>query len=187
MIRVATFAAGSFVLVYLSRSSLVAIRSHGFYRFFAWECILGLWCLNFVGLEQWFRDPLSIRQVVSWILLSGSILPVVAGVHQLKTAGEPSRVARADASHLLPFERTTHLVTKGVYRYIRHPMYSSLLLLAWGVFFKRLSWAGAALAGGATLSLLATAKAEEREDVQYFGPEYETYMTRTKRFLPFVL
>jgi len=38
----------------------------------------------------------------------------------------------------------------------------------------------------ATAFLLATAKAEEVENVRYFGAAYQTYMQRTKMFIPFV-
>jgi protein-S-isoprenylcysteine O-methyltransferase Ste14 len=47
-------------------------------------------------------------------------------------------------------EKTTILVTTGAYRYIRHPLYSSLLFLAWGIFFKAPSWPGGLLALAAT-------------------------------------
>ena len=50
------FLAGSGCLLYLSRASLRAPRSHGFYRFFAWESILALFLLN---VTAWFRDPFS--------------------------------------------------------------------------------------------------------------------------------
>ncbi len=83
-------------------------------------------------------------------------------------------------------EKTTELVTTGAYRYTRHPIYSSLLFLAWGVFFKRPSWVGGLLASSATLFLLATAKAEESENLGYFGPAYSEYMKRTKMFIPFL-
>jgi len=33
-------------IIYVSWASLRNPRSHGFYRFFAWECILGLFLLN---------------------------------------------------------------------------------------------------------------------------------------------
>ena len=65
-------------------------------------------------------------------------------------------------------------------------MYSSLLLLAWGVFWKAPSMAGAALVAIATGCLLATARAEERENLHFFGPAYAAYMRRTKRFIPFL-
>jgi protein-S-isoprenylcysteine O-methyltransferase Ste14 len=85
------------------------------------------------------------------------------------------------------FEKTAELVTSGIFRYIRHPMYSSLLLLAWGVFFKAPSWPGVVLTAAATGCLVVTAKVEERENVRYFGLSYASYMRKTKMFIPFVL
>jgi protein-S-isoprenylcysteine O-methyltransferase Ste14 len=87
---------------------------------------------------------------------------------------------------MLEFEKTTSLVTVGAYRYIRHPLYSSLLFLAWGVFFKNPSWPGAILAVTATLFLVMTARMEEAEDVRFFGPAYQAYMKQTKMFIPFL-
>ncbi len=79
------------------------------------------------------------------------------------------------------------LVTGGTYRFIRHPMYSSLLFLAWGAFLKAFSWSGGLAATVATLSLIATAKVEERENVRYFGAAYAEYIKRSKMFVPFLL
>ena len=87
---------------------------------------------------------------------------------------------------LLAFEKTSTLVTTGIYRYIRHPLYSSLLLLAWGVFFKALTWIGGILAAAATVLLYVTARADEAECLQYFGSAYHNDMSRSKRFLPYV-
>lgn len=77
-------------------------------------------------------------------------------------------------------------MTTGVYRLIRHPMYSSLLLFAWGVFFKAPSWLAAILIAITTGCLIATARVEERENLRYFGPAYAAYMRRTRRFIPFL-
>jgi protein-S-isoprenylcysteine O-methyltransferase Ste14 len=87
---------------------------------------------------------------------------------------------------MLEFEKTTALVTTGIYRYIRHPMYSSLLFLAWGVFFKSPSWADGLIVAVATLALLATARTEEAEDLRFFGEAYREYTRRSKRFIPFI-
>ena len=106
------------------------------------------------------------------------------GLRALRQTGRPS-AAREDAA-LLGLERTTQLVTTGVYRYIRHPLYASLLLLAWGAFFKAPGRLPAALAGAASVLLYVTAKVEERENVGYFGAAYEAYMRRTRRFMPFL-
>jgi protein-S-isoprenylcysteine O-methyltransferase Ste14 len=176
------FAAGSLPILWLSWTSLRNWRTHGFWRFFAFEAILALIALN---LPHWFDDFLAPHQLASWFLLCVSPVPVVLAVPALHTLGQPSAL-RADPS-LLGIERTTRLVTEGVYHYIRHPMYSSLLFLAWGVFFKSLSWGNLALVLVATVALLATARAEEEENGRFFGPAYREYMTRTKRFIPFVV
>lgn len=185
MLRVILFVGLSAALAYVSRASLKNIHSHGFYRFFAWECILGLFFLNFINFQQWFGDPFSVRQLISWLLLIACIFPAVHGIHLLLTQGKPDARRPQDAP-LVWIEKTTQLVTTGVFKYIRHPIYSSLLLLAWGVFFKHPSWLGGVVVLGATGFLLATAKVEEAENLRYFGAAYRVYMQRTKMFLPFV-
>lgn len=167
------FVVSSIAIAYVSRASLRKPRSHGFYRFFAWECILALALLN---LPVWFHDPLSAHQLVSWPLLLAAAFLLVHGLLLLRNLGKPSR-ARAEDAPLLSLEKTTTLVTRGAYRYIRHPLYSSLLFLAWGVFFKDLSWLGATLALVSSLFLVLTAKAEEAEDVRFFGQAYRAYLT----------
>ena len=182
MLKTAVFVVASAGIVYLSRASLRSPRSHGFYRFFAWEAILALIVLN---VEHWFRDPFSLHQIVSWIFLIASAFLVVHAVHLLRFIGKPTE-QRRDSEATIGFEKTTELVAVGAYKYIRHPMYSSLLFLAWGVLFKDLSWLSGIFALAATLFLVATAKAEEAEDIRFFGAAYQTYIKRTKRFIPFV-
>ena len=159
------------------------IHSHGFFRFFAWEAISGLFLLN---VEHWFRNSLSWHQIIAWILLIVCIVPAIWGTFLLKRLGKPVE-RRETAPNLLAFEKTTQLVTTGIYKYIRHPLYSSLLLLAWGIFFKLPSWPGGGLAAFATVCLLLTARADEAECIRFFGPEYEDYMKKTRRFIPFLL
>lgn len=185
MYKVIAFAALSACLVWVSRGSLRSLRSprpHGFYRFFVFEAILLLFLLN---VDIWFRSPFSWHQIVSWILLVVGFVPLGFGVHSLVTKGKPTEDRQED-DQLLGFEKTTELVTTGIYRYIRHPLYCSLLMLAWGIFFKAPSWPGALLVVAATLLLVATAKADEAECVHYFGPPYQAYMRRTKMFVPWL-
>ena len=78
-------------------------------------------------------------------------------------------------------------MTTGIYRDIRHPLYASLLLLAWGAFLKAPAQRAGVLAGVASALLCVTAAIEERENIDYFGPAYEAYMRRARRFVPFVL
>ena len=182
MLKIILFVVASAGIVYISRASLRAPRSHGFYRFFAWEAILALILLN---LEYWFRDPFSLPQVLSWILLIASAFLVVHAVHLLRIIGKPD-AQRSDDAATIGLEKTTHLVSVGAYKYIRHPMYSSLLFLAWGVFFKDPSWLNGILALAATAFLVATAKVEEAEDIRFFGAAYQAYIKQTKMFIPFL-
>jgi protein-S-isoprenylcysteine O-methyltransferase Ste14 len=181
VIRIAAFLVASAGIAWISRRCLRAPRSHGFYRFFAFEFILAEAALN---APYWFRDPFGPRQMASWFLLCVSIWPAVAGLRALVTAGRPSAESSDPAQ--LGFEKTTALVASGLYRYIRHPMYASLIALAWGVALKDLSAPSITLAAAATMALVATALAEERENLARFGPSYAEYMKSTRRFVSFV-
>ncbi len=180
--QIVVFIVATAILIYISRASLANPRSHGFFRFFAWELMTALILLNIV---VWFVEPFAWHQIISWILLIVCIIPLVFGIRALRSMGRPDKSQRAE-SELLAFERTTKLVTDGIYHYIRHPLYSSLFLLTWGVFFKNPSWIGIILAFAATLFLVATAKADEKECTQIFGVEYQSYMKQTRMFIPYV-
>jgi protein-S-isoprenylcysteine O-methyltransferase Ste14 len=181
-VRLAIFVVATVLLAAVSRRSLLSIHSHGFYRFFVFEAILALILTN---LPFWIRDAFSWYQVVSWILLLTSVFPLALGIRALHGPGRSGTASRQEPE-LLAFERTTRLVRAGVFRHIRHPMYSSLLFLAWGVFFKLPSVSGATLAVLATEGLSFMAKIEEAENSRAFGQEYREYMVHTKRFIPHV-
>jgi protein-S-isoprenylcysteine O-methyltransferase Ste14 len=180
--KLVTFAFTTAILIFISRTSLRKPRSHGFYRFFAWEGIVALFLLN---VNDWFVHPCAWYQVIAWILLFTSIVPVVWGTILLRRGGKPVEQREGDPS-LLAFEKTTTLVTTGIYRAIRHPLYSSLLLLAWGIFFKSPSLPGGGLVLATTIFLYFTARADEAECIRFFGEPYRDYMKKTKRFIPFV-
>ncbi len=177
MYRLIVFVLGSLAILYLSRdplrSALRGPRSHGFYRFFAFEAILGLAVLNVV---YWFDDPFSPRQIVAWISLTASGFLVIHGVYLLRVVGQPQG----------SFEDTTALVTVGAFKYIRHPLYASLLYLALGTFLKKITPLTSVLALVAILALVATARVEEGENRKRFGALYAEYMQKTKMFIPFL-
>ncbi|TSA31770.1 MAG: isoprenylcysteine carboxylmethyltransferase family protein [Porphyromonadaceae bacterium] len=179
--NIIAFLIGSIPIIYLSWRSLGSTKNHGFFRFFAWEIILWLLVIN---IRFWFKDPFSWHQIISWILLLISIYPVIDGVYRFKAAGRINH-ERKDTT-LFDFEHTTSLITTGVYRYIRHPMYASLLYLTWGIAFKNPSVIILIYAEAATIFLYLTVRVEERENLTYFGEEYRQYMKRTKRFVPWL-
>ncbi|UCV21424.1 methyltransferase family protein [Ferribacterium limneticum] len=176
------FIAGSCVVIWLSRKALAKPGSHGFFRFFAWEAILGLIVMNH---SVWGEDPYSPHQFTSWMLMLLSMFLVIAGARTLTRHGAAN--AKRDDGSFYEFEKTTQLVSHGIFGYIRHPMYSSLLALAWGAYFQDPSMIGAIIAGIASFSLWLTAVTDERECLAYFGESYADYMQRTKRFIPFLL
>lgn len=180
-IRLALFIATTVAVTVISWRTLLNIRSHGFFRFIAWEAIAALILWN---LPHWFSEPFSANQSLSWIVLFASLYVLWQGVSRLRTAKQSS--SRTE-SELYAFERTSELVTSGIYQYIRHPLYASLLYLAWGAFLKDISWVSVVLVLAASASLFGTAKADEKECIEYFGDQYQQYMGRTKRFIPFVL
>lgn len=168
-------------MIYVSRVSLRSFRSHGFSRFFAWEAILVLFLIN---VDVWFYEPFSFHQITSWLCLIISTFLVIHSTWLLHVLGKPDK-NRNDSS-LFRIEKTTVIVKEGVYKYIRHPIYSSLLFLAWGIFLKSLSWLTVVFVVLATVFLIATAKVEEIENMQYFGEAYHEYMKQTKLFIPFL-
>jgi len=184
MVKFVVFVVTTILIAYISREPLRNPRTHGFYRFFAWETILALLVLN---IDGWFLDPFAPHQIVSWILLVVCIYPLIDGLRRLKRAGYPDTEQRSGTDEaLIGMEKTTQLVTEGSYKFIRHPLYSSLFILAWGVYFKTPSWRDLALALAASTFLYITAVIEEGENVKYFGSAYLDYMAETKMFIPFL-
>jgi protein-S-isoprenylcysteine O-methyltransferase Ste14 len=149
-------------------------RYHGIPRFFAFESIFILVLLN---IHLWFRDPFSVKQIISWILLILSAYYGVAGFYLLGRHGK--------AGHNI--EETTVLVKAGVYRYIRHPLYFSLLLLGTGTMMKDPSALQIILGIVNLAALWFTARMEEKEMISKFGDAYKQYMTETKMFIPFII
>jgi protein-S-isoprenylcysteine O-methyltransferase Ste14 len=77
------------------------------------------------------------------------------------------------------------LITHGVYRAIRHPMYSALTLYAVGQALVIPNWV-AGLSNLIAFAVLLALRlgAEEKMMAQQFGDEYAAYSARTKRLVP---
>jgi len=181
LVQAVALAAASAGVVLLSWRSLGSPRSHGFYRFFAFEFLAILIAIN---APEWFRDPLSARQLASWVLGAASLGLAIEGFRLLWIVGRPARAP--DRTTNLAFENTTALVAVGAEPFIRHPLYASLLALAWCAGLKSLSLVSAGLTIGASGFLVAAAVVEERENLQFFGEPYAAYMKTTRRFIPYL-
>jgi protein-S-isoprenylcysteine O-methyltransferase Ste14 len=165
------FLLGAAGLVFVFRRYLTRPGRHEFWRLWAFVGLLGLACLS---ARSWFADAGRPGPLLSWIVLAlSAVLAAVAG-RQLRGGGRPER----------GIEPTTILVTDGIYRHLRHPLYLSLLLLAAGVWLKSVSWASTGAAAATVLALGQTIRAEESELEAQFGQSYRDYRARVKAIIP---
>ncbi len=85
----------------------------------------------------------------------------------------------------LELERDHSLVTQGVYRHIRHPMYAAFFLMALAqAALLPNAVAGWAAAVAVTLLYAVRKPREEAMMLQHFGADYAAYMARTGGVLP---
>jgi protein-S-isoprenylcysteine O-methyltransferase Ste14 len=78
------------------------------------------------------------------------------------------------------------LQTGGLYRHIRHPSYTGMLLYLAGYVLVFRCWLGLVLVAALLPVLLARMKAEEALLESEFGEEYVSYRRRTWRLVPWV-
>lgn len=120
--------------------------------------------------------PLPARQPIAWVLAAAGVAVAVAGVwsfRRARTTVNPHSV-----------ERVSALVTSGIFRRTRNPMYLGLLFVLAG-------WA-AHRANALALVFLPVFVAylnrfqivpEERVLAAKFGPEFAAYAARVRRWL----
>jgi len=87
-------------------------------------------------------------------------------------------------SGLVAIQRGHTLVTDGPYRFIRHPSYLGLIVMAlgWALAFR--SGAGVLLVAITLVPLIARIRAEEALLHRHFGAAYDAYRSRTARLIP---
>ena len=78
------------------------------------------------------------------------------------------------------------LMTKGPYRFLRHPIYAAILYFVWAGVASHFSIPGCVLGFVVTIGLTIRMLAEERLVAERY-PEFKEYAARTKRVIPFVL
>jgi protein-S-isoprenylcysteine O-methyltransferase Ste14 len=77
------------------------------------------------------------------------------------------------------------LITRGPYRFVRHPTYVTFLFIPVTLFLISANWLiGAASFVLFLILMVVRAPIEERELINRFGDEYRSYMRKTNRFLP---
>lgn len=123
---------------------------------------------------MWFDDPFSALHILSWIALIISLLLAISGFREL---GFKDALGDLESGELKE---------SGIYSNMRHPLYSSLLFLAFGAFLKGPSLFTSILMVGVIVTLMSTVRSEEEANLLKFGDKYDAYMKRTKMLVPFI-
>jgi protein-S-isoprenylcysteine O-methyltransferase Ste14 len=87
---------------------------------------------------------------------------------------------------LVAIQEEHRLLTSGLYRTIRHPSYTGMLLYLVGYVLVFRCWPGLLLVAGILAILFARMKSEEALLEREFGEEYASYRRRTWRLVPWV-
>ncbi len=172
-LKIIIFAILALLIFLMFKRSFLSLRTHGFYMFFAFEALL---VLLFFNIGFWFEGAFSWYWTLSWAYLVVSALLAFSGFYGLKKYGKPVE----------GWEETTQLISEGIFRYIRHPLYASLSLLAIGIFLRHVTVQSLVTCLVALLFLGAASLVEEKENVAKFGSAYREYAKANKRYIPFV-
>lgn len=134
--------------------------------------IVQIWLPDILPIAE---DPLSVR-VAGAIIYTIGLVTALSARFQL---GE--NWANIETGQVLSSQS---VVARGVYRYVRHPIYVGDLLLLFGLELALNSWL---VVGVFILAPVVLLKAinEERMLIEEL-PGYSAYRDRSKRFIPFV-
>jgi protein-S-isoprenylcysteine O-methyltransferase Ste14 len=81
-------------------------------------------------------------------------------------------------------KRAHTLVTRGPYRWVRHPFYDSMALLILAISLIAANWFLLLSGCVVILLLIVRTRTEEEKLLVRFGDRYRSYMRRTGRFVP---
>ena len=121
--------------------------------------------LHFIKFQ--FLPKIEIFQVDSIIRFVGFLIIIIASIVLILAVKDLG-------SNLSPFPRPlakSRLITSGIYRFIRHPMYYSLILISFGVFITNLSFYYLCL----TISLCLIIKLKIILEERYLNSKFKNY------------
>jgi len=126
-------------------------------------------------LPPWNEFARLAGRLFGGLLMAGGLILALAGVLHL-------------GRNLTPFitpKSGSVLLEQGAYRLVRHPIYSGLLQMAFGLALWRGAWL--TLAFSLLLLLLFDRKARREEQIlRQIFPGYASYADRVRRLIPFI-
>lgn len=137
-------------------------------------------------LAYWsFQDVNYLVQQPSWMKTSG-IFFLVLGILMLGVAFASFNVKEFLGLKKEEHHPDTKLVTKGVYRYVRHPLYTGVFLLLPGVFLLRPTLSILLFVFITAIYIEIGSRLEELKLIKIFGEDYVRYRNSVKRYFPFI-
>ena len=127
---------------------------------------------------SWSRMPLP--DWLRWVGVAMGVVAVWLGYLAHRTLG-------TSYTATLKTVEEHQIVVKGVYRWIRHPMYTSFFAVLAADFLLTSNWLIGVLGMVYSLLIVERVGHEERMMLDTFGEEYRHYMRRTGRFFPRLL
>ena len=127
----------------------------------------------FVGLPAWPGAGPTAARAVGLLLIAAGVLLASTAIRRMGRSLTPLPHPPDDS----------RLVTGGVYAYVRHPIYGSVILMTLGTAIAL--WSLTHLAGTLVLLLFFDAKARREETwLRQRFPDYAAYASRVKKLLP---
>jgi protein-S-isoprenylcysteine O-methyltransferase Ste14 len=166
-----------------SRRCLGGAAARYYRLFFNLQSLLTL--LPVLWLAGWLPDQLIYAVPLPWLavtlgLQAVGVLGLMLGVLQTGALAFLGLDAFLPGTPRAPAQA---LVARGLYAWVRHPLYTCGLLVYW--LSPRLTWNSLALGLGFTAYTLVGIIFEERKLVREFGQAYLDYRRRTPALLPY--
>jgi protein-S-isoprenylcysteine O-methyltransferase Ste14 len=141
-----------------------------------------IWVLS-LAVTAW--DFILLRGMVYHFgIKSGLGLTLFAAGVSLRALGR--KTLKKSYSYVLGSSRKKELVTHGVYRFVRHPIYFASILYVLGLPLIFSSAYGFVVSLGFMPCILYRIHVEESILIQEFGEEYIEYKKHTKKLIPYV-
>ncbi|MFB0518203.1 MAG: isoprenylcysteine carboxylmethyltransferase family protein, partial [Acidobacteriota bacterium] len=132
---------------------------------------------SFYGDFLLFQPGWTVLGIAGWVLLYSGLVLRMASIGTL----------RGHYTHAIAILEGHRLIKEGVYGYIRHPGYLSLLLVFFGIPLAFGSWVGLIIYGGLAIPLIIhRIRLEERLLEEHFREEYADYKKKTPCLFPFI-
>lgn len=159
-----------------------AWRAPGFRWTLLWMIVLIFLISRFISHQQGLHildtsaHPITLLQIIGIILTGiGLIIAIVA------------RKTLADNwSSDVELKKDHKLITKGIYKYIRHPIYTGIDLMGLGAIIVDQSLLVLLFYLCVIVFLIFKMKKEEALLLKHFPKEYASYMKKTNALIPFI-